>query len=92
MTPAEEEEELPWLPCDIFPISKEYETHEHIAVPAKDCSKQIVEKWIMDCGWITTSIFAGSMSNNQRASMISRALFMSVAESTLILGPMAHVG
>ena len=34
----------------------------------------------------------GRRSNSQRASMISKALFISVAESTVIFGPIAQVG
>ena len=45
-----------------------------------------------DCGWIRTSIFVAGTSNSQRASITSRPLFMSVAESIVILGPMRQVG
>ena len=33
-----------------------------------------------------------STPNSHRASMTSRPLFISVAESTVIFGPMRHVG
>ena len=40
----------------------------------------------------TTSICSGRRSNSQRASMISSALFIIVAESIVIFGPMSQVG
>ena len=46
----------------------------------------------IDCGWITTAIWSAVRSNSHRASMISRALFIKVAESTVIFGPIAQVG
>ncbi len=49
-------------------------------------------EWTIDCGWITTPIWSADRSNSQRASMISRALFINVAESTVIFGPIAQVG
>ena len=49
-------------------------------------------EWTIDCGWIITAIWSARKSNSQRASMISRALFISVAESTVIFGPIAQVG
>lgn len=39
-----------------------------------------------------TSIFSGGRLNSHRASMTSNALFIKVAESTVILRPMRHVG
>ena len=46
----------------------------------------------IDWGWITTSICSGSSSNSQLASIISSALFIIVAESTVIFFPIAQVG
>ena len=46
----------------------------------------------IDCGWITTAICSADSPNSQRASMISNALFINVAESTVIFGPIAQVG
>ena len=43
-------------------------------------------------GWITTSTCSGSSSKSQRASITSSALFISVAESIVILGPIRQVG
>jgi hypothetical protein len=45
-----------------------------------------------DCGWMTMAICSGAMPNSQCASMTSSPLFMSVAESTVIFGPMRQVG
>ncbi len=55
-------------------------------------STNSTSEWTIDCGWITTSIWSGRRSNSQRASMISRALFIIVAESIVIFGPMSQVG
>ena len=49
-------------------------------------------EWMMDWGWTSTSIFEASTPKSQRASMTSRPLFMRVAESIVILGPMRQVG
>ena len=46
----------------------------------------------IDCGCITTSICSAARSNSQRASTISSALFIIVAESIVIFGPMSQVG
>ena len=46
----------------------------------------------IDSGWTITSICSGGRSNSQRASITSRALFISVAESTVIFGPIRQVG
>src|SRR5580698_8812798 len=46
----------------------------------------------MLCGCTTTPTRAISMSNNQRASIISSPLLNSVAESIVILRPMTHDG
>ena len=49
-------------------------------------------EWIMLWWWMTTSMFSHGTSNSQRASITSNALFISVAESTVIFGPMFQVG
>ena len=49
-------------------------------------------EWMMDCGWITTSIFDTGRPKSQWASMTSNPLFMSVAESIVTFRPMFHVG
>ena len=43
-------------------------------------------------GWMTTSTRSGTVSNSQHASMTSSALFIMVAESTEILGPISQFG
>src|SRR6516164_2873222 len=48
--------------------------------------------WITDCGWITTSSCSTGRRNRWWASMISRPLFISVAESTDILAPIRQFG
>ena len=48
--------------------------------------------WTIDCGWTTTSIRSYGVPNSQCASITSRPLFISVAESIVILPPIAHVG
>ncbi len=45
-----------------------------------------------DCGWITTSMASGAAPNSQCASITSRPLFISVAESIVIFRPICHVG
>ena len=49
-------------------------------------------EWTMLSGWTTTSICSGFRSNSQRASMTSSALFIRVAESIVIFGPICQVG
>ncbi len=49
-------------------------------------------EWTMDCGWTSTSMRAAETSNSQRASITSRPLFIMVAESTVILGPIFQRG
>ena len=49
-------------------------------------------EWTIDCGCTTTAICSGARSNSQRASMISRPLFMRVAESMVIFAPIFQVG
>ena len=55
-------------------------------------SRSSTSEWTIDCGWTTTSIRSGGASKSQRASITSSPLFMSVAESTVIFGPIRHVG
>ena len=57
-----------------------------------DPSTNSTSEWTIDCGCNTTPIRAGSKSKSHRASMISSALFISVAESMVIFGPIRHVG
>ena len=49
-------------------------------------------EWTTDCGWTTTSIWSYGVPNSSWASITSRPLFISVLESTVIFGPMLHVG
>ena len=49
-------------------------------------------EWTIDCGWRTMSIFRPGTSKSQRASMTSSPLFIIVAESIVIFGPIFHVG
>ena len=49
-------------------------------------------EWTMDSRCRTTSTFSMGTSNSHIASIVSMPLFISVAESTVILGPMFHVG
>ena len=49
-------------------------------------------EWMTDCGWTTTTISAGSMSNSRCASMSSSPLLIRVEELTVTTGPMAQVG
>ena len=48
--------------------------------------------WTIDCGCTTTSIRSYGVPNSQCASITSRPLFISVAESIVILPPIAQVG
>ena len=49
-------------------------------------------EWTTDCGWTTTSIWSGRQPNSQCASITSSPLFISVAESMVIFGPIFQVG
>ena len=49
-------------------------------------------EWTMLCGWTSTLIRSGGMPKSQRASITSRPLFMSVAESMVIFLPMLQFG
>ncbi len=62
------------------------------AVPARDRSAYSTNEWTTDSGWTITSIWSARNPNSQRASITSSALFISVAESTVIFGPMRQVG
>ena len=44
------------------------------------------------CGWTTTSIWSKGVPNSSWASITLRPLFIRVVESTVIFGPIAHVG
>ena len=57
-----------------------------------DPSTNSTNEWTIDSGWMTTSIRSGGRPNSQRASITSSALFISVAESTVIFGPIRQVG
>ena len=57
-----------------------------------DPSVSSTSEWTTDCGWTTTSIAAGGVPNSQCASITSRPLFISVAESMVILRPIRQVG
>ena len=46
----------------------------------------------IDCGWTTTSMRSYPTPNSSWASITSRPLFMRVDESTVIFGPIFHVG
>ena len=48
--------------------------------------------WTSDCGCTTTSMRSYGVPNRWWASITSRPLFISVAESIVILPPIAHVG
>ena len=57
-----------------------------------DPSVSSTSEWTTDCGWTTTSMADGGVPNSQCASMTSRPLFISVAESMVILRPIRQVG
>src|SRR6185295_12402302 len=57
-----------------------------------DPSTNSTIEWTRDCGWITTSIRARSRPNRWWSSITSRALFIRVAEPTVIRGPMFQFG
>ena len=48
--------------------------------------------WTIDCGWTTTSIRSYGVPKRWCASIISKPLFISVAESIVMRPPMSHVG
>ena len=49
-------------------------------------------EWMTDCGWTTTVMSAGSMSNRRCASINSSPLLTRVEELTVTTGPIAQVG
>ena len=49
-------------------------------------------EWMSDCGWRTTSIRSGATPKRKCASRISSPLFIIVAESIVIFGPIFQVG
>ena len=57
-----------------------------------DPSTNSTMEWMIDCGWTTTWIFSGGIPNSQYASITSSPLFISVAESIVILFPILQVG
>ena len=56
--------------------------------PSTNCTAE----WTIDWGWMSTWIFSAGTPKSQRASITSKPLFMSVAESMVIFAPMSHVG
>ena len=57
-----------------------------------DPSTNSTMEWMMLCGWMTISISSHGTPNSQWASITSNALFISVAESTVIFLPIDQVG
>ena len=55
-------------------------------------STNSTKEWMSDCGWITTSIRSPGRPKRKCASITSRPLFIIVAESIVILGPIFQVG
>ena len=55
-------------------------------------SHSAMSAWTIDCGCTTTSMRSYGVPNSQCASITSRPLFISVAESIVILPPIAQVG
>ena len=55
-------------------------------------STNSTKEWMSDCGWMTTSIRSPGRPKRKCASMTSRPLFIIVAESIVIFGPIFHVG
>src|SRR5215211_772972 len=55
-------------------------------------SQSETSAWTIDCGCTTTPIRSYGVPKSQCASITSRPLFISVAESIVILPPIAHVG
>ena len=55
-------------------------------------SQYSTREWIILSRCITTEIFSGGISYRCIASMNSRPLFISVAESTVIFAPIAQLG
>ena len=57
-----------------------------------DPSTHSTIEWMIDWGWMTTPRRSGGTSKSQRASMTSSPLFIIVAESIVIFGPIFQVG
>jgi len=55
-------------------------------------STNSTSEWTIDSGWINTSILSTGTSNSHRASITSSALFIIVAESIVIFGPIRQTG
>ena len=55
-------------------------------------SQNSTSECTMDCGWITTSIFSAGTEKSLEASITSKPLFIMVAESTEIFGPIFQTG
>jgi len=55
-------------------------------------SQSSMSECTTDCGCTTTSMRSGGVSKSQRASITSRPLFISVAESIVIFGPIDQFG
>ena len=55
-------------------------------------SMNSTREWTVDCGWMVTRTLAGGRSKRRQASMISKPLFIMVAESMVMRWPMTQVG
>ena len=55
-------------------------------------SRNSTSEWTMLCRWITACTCSTGSRYSRMASMISSPLFISVAESTVIFGPMCQLG
>ena len=59
-----------------------------LTAPSPNCTIE----WITERGWMTTSICSGRSPNSQRASITSKPLFISEAESIVTFAPMHQLG
>ncbi len=73
-----------------YPIGRRMSGWESWAMVAPSLNSTI--EWMIDCGCTTTSMRSKPTPNSSWASSTSRPLFMSVEESTVIFGPIFHVG
>ena len=55
-------------------------------------SMNSTSEWTVDCGWMVTRTCAGGRLKRRQASMISKPLFIMVAESMVMRWPMTQVG
>ena len=55
-------------------------------------STNSTSEWTVDWGWIVTRTLAGGRSNRRQASIISKPLFIMVAESIVMRWPITQVG